>query len=149
MRMISRLLTFCAIGALATALLAAPSASRADPATPAPDAKQRLEQARANAKAEAQQKKYWQDLYRKALAHERTASQRLEELRAQWTRERHSQHLRGDEKSDLEAEIDKAEKDLAKAHDEVESIPERARQAGAPPGWLREVERPAAAPAAN
>ena len=37
---------------------------------------------RAEAREEAEHKAYWQDLYRKAIADERRASERLAELRA-------------------------------------------------------------------
>ena len=46
----------------------------------------------------------------------------------------------GPDRDALTAEIASAQKDLEAARREVAEFPDDARQAGIPPGWLREVE---------
>jgi hypothetical protein len=111
---------------------------------------ERLQEFREEEAQQADKKAYWQDLYRTALARERKAEAKLEAARAAWTRGRANNRLRGQEKAKALKELEMAEKELAVAREDVATIPARAQQAGALPGWLREVEQgPAAPPAAN
>jgi hypothetical protein len=142
----------CTFAVLALALGLAPRAvhAQATDSTPPPSRSQRIEAFRAEQAQQAEQKAHWQELYRKAIERERKAETRLENARAVWSRGRGDDRLRGEPRARALAEVKAAEKELAEARSARAAIPEEARQAGALPGWLREVELDlAAAPAAD
>lgn len=93
------------------------------------------------AEQEEEQKVYWQDRYRELTKRIRDARERLEAASAELSRSRHHRTLRGGEqKLPLLGEVARAEADLTDSTRALEALPEEARRAGAPPGWLREVE---------
>lgn len=85
-------------------------------------------------------KKAWQDRYRDAFARERAARVELEAARTAYTKGRNRQRLRGDKRAQAVERIRVAEVELAEATRDLEVVPEEARRAGVPPGWLRDVE---------
>jgi hypothetical protein len=90
---------------------------------------------------EERQKAYWQDRYRRLTERIRDAQERLEAASAELSRARHHRTLRGGEqKLPVLGDIARAEADLMESARALEALPEEARRAGAPPGWLRELE---------
>lgn len=144
----------CAAGlavlAVTVATAVAPVPARAQEPSRSERLEERLREMRAQEERKAERKAYWQDLYRTALERERKAEARLDAAQATWSRGRGDDRLRGEPRAAALKELEDARKELEKARADVASIPERARQAGAPPGWLREVELDfPARPAAN
>ncbi|MGH0037718.1 MAG: hypothetical protein ACQGVK_22025 [Myxococcota bacterium] len=137
------------LGCIAPAAALAQARAEADrqPVRPRSNA-ERLEAMRAEAEQEAALKAEWQDLYRNAIERERKARAELEAARAAWSRGRVDNRLRGDRKARAQARLEAAEKELGEARAELSALPERARQAGVQPGWLRQVEDELASPPA-
>ena len=97
--------------------------------------------AAANADAEeADRKTYWQDEYSRVLTRASMAEANVEISRRALRKARQRDRLRGDDRVEIMANLEAAEKEFAEAHEELVKFPESARQAGIPPGWLREVE---------
>ena len=90
--------------------------------------------------SEQEQMAYWQGRGRALAGRVRDASARLAAGREQYQRIRHHRRIRGEDKVGVLTEIARAEADLIDAQAALERLPEEARRAGAPPGWLREFE---------
>lgn len=90
--------------------------------------------------SEERQMAYWQERARALAEQVRDATARLAAGREQYTRIRHHRRIRGEDKVTVLTEIARAEADLGDAQAALERLPEEARRAGAPPGWLREFE---------
>lgn len=90
---------------------------------------------------EEEQKAYWQDRYRRLTEQVRNARERLEAAGADLSRARHHRKLRGGEqKLPVLGDLARAEADFMESARALEGLPEEARKAGAPPGWLRELD---------
>lgn len=72
--------------------------------------------------------------------------QDLEQARADYSRGRSTKHLRGEGKAGLLKEIARLEDEFAKADEELKDFPDKARRAGALPGWFRDLEAPSPEP---
>ena len=83
-------------------------------------------------------REYWQKRYRNLKTLVESLELELEQARAIYSRERHDRRLRGETRTELLEEIAQLEKRLAKARSDLEEFPERARAAGALPGWFRD-----------
>ncbi len=83
---------------------------------------------------------YWRELYRDTLERRAAAHQRLETARTVYRDGRQRKRLRGERKRAALAELEVAQAELDAAELELEALPERARRAGVPPGWLRNFE---------
>ena len=94
----------------------------------------------AKLQSEDRTRKAWQDRYRNAIDRERAARIELEAAQAAYNRGRHRQKLRGDKRVRALERIRLAEQELAEATRDLERVPDEARRAGVPPGWLRDVE---------
>ena len=90
--------------------------------------------------SEEQQKTYWQNRHEQLAERVRDAGARVEATRAEYVRGRHHYKIRGENYVRVLTQIAKAESDLMEAQRELRGLPEEARRAGAPPGWLRELE---------
>jgi septal ring factor EnvC (AmiA/AmiB activator) len=83
-------------------------------------------------------REYWQKRYRNLQTLVASLELELEQARASYSRMRHERRLRGETRTELLEEIAQLEKRLAKARSDLEEFPERARAAGALPGWFRD-----------
>jgi len=83
-------------------------------------------------------REYWQKLHRNLKALVLSLELELEQARASYSRKRHDRRLRGETRVDLLGEISQLEKRLAEAERDLQEFPERARAAGALPGWFRD-----------
>ena len=93
------------------------------------------------AQQEEEQKANWQGRYRRLIEQIREARERLEAAGAELSRARHHRTLRGGEQRlPVLEDRARAEADLIELSRALEALPEEARRAGAPAGWLREVE---------
>jgi len=90
--------------------------------------------------SEEEQMAYWQGRGRALAERVRDASARLAAGREEYQRIRHHRRIRGEDKVAVLTEIARAEADLIEAQAALERLPEEARRAGAPPGWLPEFE---------
>lgn len=100
----------------------------------------RAEPTPARIRAEERSKFEWQQRYRLAIARERSARVEYERASMAWKRGMRRHRLRGDRRVKARERLQDAEAQLHAAASDLESIPEDARRAGVPPGWLREVE---------
>ncbi len=100
----------------------------------------RAEPTAARMTAEERFKFEWQQRYRLAIARERTARVEYEQANLSWKRGMRRHRLRGDRRVRARERLQDAEAQFQAAMTDLESIPEDARRAGVPPGWLREVE---------
>ncbi len=92
------------------------------------------------AKTEAALKQTWQHRYDEALARIAHAEARIVQSKKAMRKLRQRDRYQGQDREALETEMASATRDLKAARREVAEIPDAARQAGIPPGWLREVE---------
>jgi hypothetical protein len=83
-------------------------------------------------------REYWQKRYRNLKELVVSLELELEQARAEYSRKRHARRLRGENRIELLGEIAQLEKRLAKAQSDLQEFPERARAAGALPGWFRD-----------
>lgn len=65
------------------------------------------------------------------------ARARYDEVMAEYSRLRTKHRDRGERKTDLLEKKQQAEESLREAERRLEELPEEARRAGAPPGWVR------------
>lgn len=84
-------------------------------------------------------RKEWVKKYEELQARHANLQSQLEQARADYSRGRSTRDLVGPGKAALVAEIDRLEKEFAEADAELEAFPEKARRAGALPGWFRDV----------
>jgi hypothetical protein len=89
----------------------------------------------------------WVRRYETLRSHEKELRESLEEARAEWSRGRRGNRLRGERRAELREEIEKLERDLEQAQRDLAAFPEKARKAGALPGWFRDDDRATAGPA--
>jgi len=85
-------------------------------------------------------KEAWQQEYRSLIILVRDAEKRVEAAKADRTRARTRDRFQGSYRKKIEADLTQAENDLTDGMKRLDEFPEKARVAGVPPGWLREVE---------
>lgn len=83
---------------------------------------------------------WWQEHARELHASQRAAQARHEAAVAAYERMRSRGYPAGDARAAIVAERDAAAEALRAAERELEALPEQARRAGAPPGWIRESQ---------
>jgi peptidoglycan hydrolase CwlO-like protein len=89
---------------------------------------------------EGRRKVYWQKRYAMVLSRKAAAESRIEASQKIIRKLRQRDRNQGEERSEATAELESAQKDLAAVDKLLAEFPDTARQAGVPPGWLREVE---------
>lgn len=94
----------------------------------------------ASADLPSAEKKAFQTRYASALADVANAKARHVESQKVLRKARQRDRLKGQARIDIYAEIEAAKFELEAAEKHLATFPEDARQAGVPPGWLREVE---------
>lgn len=83
---------------------------------------------------------HWVGRYETLRAQEKELREGLDEARIEYSRGRRAGRLRGEERAELVERIAKLETDLAEAQRALDRFPEKARQAGALPGWFRDTD---------
>ena len=86
---------------------------------------------------EAVRRAYWQNRAREVHATRQTALRRYQAAVAAYESMRSRKRLRGAKKAAVIAERGKAKEALRQAEEALEALPEQARKADAPPGWIR------------
>lgn len=99
-----------------------------------------LGEAGANDREEVQRKAYWQKRYAMVLSRKAEAEVRIEESQTAIRKLRQRDRNKGEPRAKILTELESAEKELATVMKLLAEFPDSARQAGVPPGWLREVE---------
>ncbi len=99
-----------------------------------------LGEAGANNREEVRRKAYWQKRYAMVLSRKADAELRIEESQQAIRKLRQRERNKGQPRVKIETELESAEKELAAVIKLLAEFPDSARQAGVPPGWLREVE---------
>lgn len=94
----------------------------------------------ANAEDPPEIKEAFQARYESALIAVANAKARVVASEKALRKARQRDRLKGESRVEIYAEIDAAKIELEAAEAVLATIPEDARQAGVPPGWLREVE---------
>ena len=89
---------------------------------------------------EGRRKVYWQKRYTMILSRKATAETRVEDSQRVIRKLRQRDRNKGEDRIASETELAGAEEELASVEKLLEEFPETARQAGVPPGWLRQVE---------
>ena len=110
---------------LATGLVLAAATIAAVPAT-------------TGAATEQEKRQHWVQRYETLRTQEKELREKLEEARAQYSRGRRANRVRGEERVEVVERIEKLEKELAQAQRKLAAFPEEARKAGALPGWFRD-----------
>jgi len=83
---------------------------------------------------------YWVSRYEKLVSEVEGLRAKVDTLQLNYTRARTRNYPRGEALKELEADRDKAVKDLAEKEAELEDFPDEARRAGALPGWFRDLD---------
>ncbi len=96
--------------------------------------------AKVGARKEAALKQTWQRRYDQALTRIARAEARIVQSKKAMRKLRQRDRYQGQDREALETEMASATRDLKAARREIAEFPDAARQAGIPPGWLREVE---------
>ena len=86
------------------------------------------------------ERRVWQQRYRGLLQQVEQAQLDLETARAAYNKRRQRERLRGEHRKQAVAAIEEAEARLDGVQEQLEELPDEARKAGIPPGWLRAVE---------
>jgi len=94
----------------------------------------------ASADVPESQKGEWQKRYADLITSARDSEQRVHESNAAYNKAKQRGRLRGAYKVTIMENIQTAEADHSRDQQALDAFPEEARQAGVPPGWLREVE---------
>jgi hypothetical protein len=95
---------------------------------------------------DAEERQAWQETLRQARADLASARARYTAADLAYKRMRHRDRDRGGKKAAILAEREAAQGELEAAEARLEALPEEARRAGVPPGWLRfELEEEPAA----
>ena len=81
---------------------------------------------------------HWVARYETLRSHEKELSEGLEKARAEYSRGRRGNRLRGEKRAEVVQEIERLEKELVDARRKLADFPEEARKAGALPGWFRD-----------
>jgi chromosome segregation ATPase len=87
---------------------------------------------------DAEAEAYWRAQARELRAQRDAARQRYEAAHTTYKKMRQKNYPTGEARAKITTEYQDAEAALAKAEQEIEELPERARRAGAAPGWIRE-----------
>ena len=82
----------------------------------------------------------WQGRYAAVLSRATAAEARIEANSKVQRKARQRERYQGEHRVEILAELEDAQKELAEAREIIAKFPDAARQAGVPPGWLREVE---------
>lgn len=85
-------------------------------------------------------KAYWQEQYLEVVREQREAREALAEAEHAYTNMQQRSYPRGEGRRAIQEQLAAARVRLEKAERALEEFPERARRAGALPGWFREVE---------
>jgi hypothetical protein len=93
-----------------------------------------------HAQDEEADREYWVQRYETLVSDLASARARVDLSQLNYTRARTRNYPRGEALKELEAERDKAIKELAELEEQFEEFPDEARRAGALPGWFRDVE---------
>ncbi len=80
---------------------------------------------------------YWREQALEARANVADARERYSAAQTAFRSMKQRRRPRGEARVAIEVEYEEARAELAKAEQELESLDEQARRAGAPPGWLR------------
>jgi len=83
---------------------------------------------------------YWVGRYEKLVSEVEGLRAKVDTLQLNYTRARTRNYPRGEALKQLEADRDKAVKELAEKEAELEDFPDEARRAGALPGWFRDLD---------
>ena len=94
----------------------------------------------ASAEVSESQKGEWQSRYAELITNARNSEQRVHESNTAYNKAKQRGRLRGNYKVTIMENIKSSEEDFARDQAALDAFPEEARQAGVPPGWLREVE---------
>lgn len=94
----------------------------------------------AQADQPSQAKHDFQTRYATAIANVAKARARVVASEKALRKARQRDRLKGEARVEIYAEIESAKRELEAAEEVLSAIPEDARRAGVPPGWLREVE---------
>jgi hypothetical protein len=93
---------------------------------------------------EAEERATWEQAVRDARAALAAAQERHAAADRAYRQMRHHHRGRGEKKAEILAEREAAAQELAEAQERLEALPEEARRAGVPPGWLQLDDEPAA-----
>ena len=85
-------------------------------------------------------RQHWVERYETLLAQEKQLREELEEARIVYSRGQRDNRPRGEERAELVDKIPKLEADLTQVQRDLEAFSEKARQAGALPGWFRDAD---------
>ncbi|UCE85167.1 MAG: hypothetical protein JSU66_12550 [Deltaproteobacteria bacterium] len=80
---------------------------------------------------------YWRERVLEVRARLTAARKRENAARTAYKNMRQRRHPRGEAAAEIEAEFEAATREREQAEAALEALDEEARQAGAPPGWLR------------
>ena len=80
----------------------------------------------------------WVARYETLVSQEKELREDLEEARVEYSRGRRGNRLRGDRRVEVVEAVERLEKELTQAQRELADFPEKARAAGALPGWFRD-----------
>jgi len=94
-------------------------------------------------------KSQWVAQWHALHAREKAISAELREARIEYGRGRRANRRRGAERAEVLARIDRLERQLAIVESDLATFDERARRAGALPGWFRENGPDADSPASG
>ena len=86
------------------------------------------------------ERRVWQQRYRGLLQQIEQAQLDLDTARGAYNKRRQRERLRGEHRKQAVAAIEEAETRLRDAQQGLDELPDEARKAGIPPGWLRAVE---------
>ena len=98
-----------------------------------------LAQAAAPSNPDEPDKLHWQSEYKRVLSQVEQARARLEQSQRSYTKGKQRGRMRGEQRFEIRDELAAAKQALAAAEAQLESFPDEARRAGAPPGWFREI----------
>ena len=127
-----RIATIAASAFVALVLAGLPSPAQAD-------AIERMAKQKAEQEALEAKKKKWVTEYQSLTASHAALQAKHARLMDEYSRRRNSIYLRGDRKGSIMVEIKEVEAELAKSQQEVDAFPDKARRAGALPGWFRDA----------
>jgi hypothetical protein len=89
---------------------------------------------------EAQSKRHWQNRYVTAKTRVIEAQDQLKVHRTALRKARQRDRLKGEHRTKILGDLEDAREELETAKLELAELPEIARRAGIPPGWLREID---------
>lgn len=92
---------------------------------------------------------YWIEQWHGLQEQKQELTRQLEEARIEFRHGRRANRGRGDERAEVLERIARLEGELAIAEEELAAFPEKARKAGALPGWFRDDGPRASRPASG